>query len=83
MSARAKSQKKSSADRIAAARDELEESTSIVLNLVRRNAFIGDPVTTFEARVRKARDLLIRRQLSRAKRALTTLAAIAERRRPV
>ncbi len=68
----------SRADKIALARTELEESTSNVLSMVRRNEFIGRPVTRFEESVRKNRDIACRQQLARAKRAIATIERAAK-----
>ena len=64
-------------DKIAAARDELEESTANVQLMVRRNEFIGKPVTSLEEGIRKIRDIAIGHELARAKRALVKITEAA------
>jgi len=63
---------------LAALRSDLEKSTAAVLVCVRRNEFIGKPVTTLEREIRERRDREIQFQLKKAREALTQFEKAAQ-----
>ncbi len=59
-------------------RNEIIAATATVAHQVRRNDYIGDPVSSTEKIIRKQRDRLIARELAIAKKAIAKIERAAK-----